>query len=111
MWGEWFVQMVLEMLSYCTPPACVSSTIITVVESLFENPTAAIIIRELPSITTIREWRSGLVGVTKTLAANQLGKADNYAQFATDGTSWRQTSIQNAFLGILTKGGYKMITL
>jgi hypothetical protein len=44
-WGEGFVQMVLEMLSYCTPPACKPSTILTgVVESLFENPTAANII-------------------------------------------------------------------
>jgi hypothetical protein len=43
-WGEWFVQMVLEMLSHCTPPAGVLSTILTVVKSLFENPTAANII-------------------------------------------------------------------
>ncbi len=45
MWGEWFVQMVLEMLSHRTPPACIPSTILTgVVESLFENLTAANII-------------------------------------------------------------------
>ncbi len=49
--------------------------------------------------------------VTKTLAAYQLGRADSYKQLFTDGTSWRQTAIQNAVVGILTDGGFKMVTL
>ncbi len=49
--------------------------------------------------------------VTKTLAAYQLGRADSYEQLFTDGTSWRQTAIQNAVVGILTDSGFKMVTL
>ncbi len=111
MWGEWFVQIVLEMLSHCTPPSCIPSTIPTVVESLYENPSANLV-REQPSLSTIREWCLVLVVVTKTLATYQLGRAeDSYAQLLMDGTSHRQTAIQNALVGILTDGGFKMVTL
>ena len=68
-------------------------------------------VQELPSVSTIHEWRSVLVVVTKTLAAYQLGRADSYVQLLTDGTSQRQTAIQNAVVGILTDGGYRMVTL
>jgi hypothetical protein len=111
MWGEWFVQMVLEMLSHRASPSCIPSTILTVVESLFENPTATNLVQELPSISTVREWHSVLVVVTKTLAAYQLGRADSYAQLLTEGTSWRQAAIQNAVVGIPTNGGYRMVTV
>ncbi len=60
---------------------------------------------------TVGEWRSVLVVVTKTLDAYQLGRADSYEQLFTDGTSRRQTAIQNAVVGILTDGGFKMVTL
>ena len=49
--------------------------------------------------------------VTKTLAAYLLRRADSYEQLFTDGTSRRQTAIQNAVVGILTEGGFKMVTL
>ena len=111
MWEEWFVQMVLKMLSHRALPSCIPATILTVVEPLFENPTVTNLVRELPSVSTIREWRTVLVVVTKTLAAYQLGRADSYAQLLTDGTSRRQTPIQNAVVGILTDGGYRMVTL
>ena len=39
MWEEWFVQMVLEILSHRAHPSCIPATILTVVESLLENPT------------------------------------------------------------------------
>ncbi len=110
MWGEWSVQIVLKMLSLRAPPSCIPSTILTVVESLFENLSANLV-QQLPSVSIVREWRSVLVVVTKTLAAYQLRKADSYEQLLTDGTSLRQTAIQNAVVGILTDGGFKMVTL
>jgi hypothetical protein len=61
MWEEWFVQMVLEMLSHRAPPLCIPTTILTVVESLFENPTVINLVQELPSASTIHEWCSVLV--------------------------------------------------
>jgi hypothetical protein len=60
---------------------------------------------------TVQEWRSVLVVVTKTLAAYRLGRADSYEQLFTDDTSRRQTAIQNAVVGILTDGGFKMVNL
>jgi hypothetical protein len=38
-------------------------------------------------------------------------KSRRYEQLITDGTSWRQTAIQNAVVGILTDGGFKMVNL
>ncbi len=110
MWDEWFVQMVLEMLSNRTSPSCIPPVILTVVDSLYDDPRVNAV-RQLPSIRTVREWRSVLVVVTKTLAAYQLGRADSYEQLFTDGTHRRHTAIQNAIVGILTDGGFKMVTL
>ncbi len=108
-WEEWFVQMNLEMLLHCTPPTCISANILTVVELLHPNNTD--IVKELPWITFIRECRSILRVITKIIAAYQLASINEYKQLFTDGTSCRQTAIQNAVVGILTDGGYKMITL
>jgi hypothetical protein len=109
-WDEWFIQMVLKMLSHCTPPSCIPPVILTVVNSLYYDPRVNAV-RQLPSVQTVWEWRFVLVVVTKTLAAYQLERADSYKQLFTDGTSWRQTAIQNAVMGILTDGGFKMVTL
>ena len=110
MWDDWLVQMVLEMLSHCTPPSCIPPVILTVVESLYDDQTVNAV-RQLPSVRTVREWRSVLVVVTKTLAAYLLGRADSYEQLFTDGTSRQQTAIQNTVMGILKEGGFKMVTL
>ena len=74
MWDEWFIQMVLKMLSHCTPPSCIPHVIITIVDSLYNDPRVNAV-RQLPSLRTVWEWRSVFVVVTKTLAAYQLGRA------------------------------------
>jgi hypothetical protein len=76
-WDEWFIQMVLKMLLHCTPPSCIPPVILTVVDSLYDDPRLNAV-RQLPSMQIVREWRSVPVVVTKTLAAYQLGKADSY---------------------------------
>jgi hypothetical protein len=76
-WDEWFIQMVLKMLLHCTPPSCIPPIILTFVNSLYNDPRINAV-RQLPSVRTVREWRSVLVVVTKTLAAYQLGRADSY---------------------------------
>jgi hypothetical protein len=48
-WDECFVQMVLEMLLHCTPSSCIPPVILTVVESLYDDPTVNAV-RQLPSI-------------------------------------------------------------
>jgi hypothetical protein len=98
------------MLLHCTPSSCIPPVILTIVDSLYNDPRVNAV-RQLPSVQTVWEWRSVLVVATKTLAAYQLGRADSYEQLFTDGTSWRQTAIQNAIVGILTDSGFKMVTL
>ena len=88
MWDEWFVQMVLEMLSNRTSPSCIPPVILTVVDSLYDDPRVNAV-RQLPSVQAVWEWRSVLVVVTKTLAAYLLGRADSYKQLFTDGTRRR----------------------
>ena len=59
----------------------------------------------------MRSCRSDLLHVTKTLASYQIGKANSYEQLFSDGTSRRQTSIQNVIIRFLSDGGFKTITL
>ncbi len=96
------------MLAHRTPPSCVSANILTVVEILFPNHK---IIHELPSLRFVHAACTILLQVTKTLAAYQIGNAATFSQLFSDGTSRRQTSIQNVIIGILTDGGYKTVTL
>jgi hypothetical protein len=96
------------MLAHRTPPSCVVPNILSAAEILLPNVN---IIQEVPSIRFVRSCRSVLLHVTKTLASYQIGKANSYEQFFSDGTSRRQTSIQNVIIRFLSDGGFKTITL
>ncbi len=96
------------MLAHRTPPSCVAPNILSAAEILLPNVN---IIQELPSIWFVRSCRSVLLHVTKTLASYQIGKANSYEQLFSDGTSRRQTSIQNVIIRLLLDGGFKTITL
>ena len=100
--------MVVELLSHCTPPACISANILTVAELIHPNHS---IVRELPSLSFIREWRSILKGLTMTLAAKHLAEAPEYKMHFSDGTSRRQTAIQNSILQVAGDAGYKTVCL
>ena len=107
-WPSWVVEMVLELLSHRTPPACISANILTVASILFPNGASVL---ELPSTSFVRECRTLLVHTTKTLAAYTLGKVDKYDELFNDGTSRRQTSIENVIIGYMTENGFKTVTL
>jgi hypothetical protein len=96
------------MLANRTPPTCVTPNILSTVEMLFPNST---IIHELPSLRFVRSCRSILVHVTKTLAAYLIAKAEKFDEIFSDGTSRRQTAIQNLIVRFLTESGFKTITL
>jgi hypothetical protein len=96
------------MLAHRTPPSCVVPNILSAAEVLLPNVS---IIQEVPSIRFVRSCRSVLLHVTKTLASYQIGKANSYEQLFSDGTSRRQTSIQNVIIRFLSDGGFKTITL
>ncbi len=61
------------------------------------------VIKELPSLRYIRNSRTTLWLVTKTLAAYQLGKAKDWKQLHNDETSRRQTSLVNVVMSYLTE--------
>ena len=100
--------MILEILSQRTPPSCIAANILTIAELL--NPNCEIV-HELPSVSFIRDCQSVNLHLTKTLSAYTLAKLKEYSELFTDGTSRRQTSIQNLIIGFLEDGGFKTVTL
>lgn len=107
-WSWRSVQMVLELLSHRTPPSCISANILTVASIINPQQTT---VKELPSVNFIRECRSVLSHLTKTLAAYQLAKHPILSEIFNDGTNRRQTSIQNCILGYMSDNGFKTLTL
>ena len=98
----------VELLSHRTPPASVSANILLVVELLMPNSS---IVKQLPSIRFVRYCRTVLAHVSQTLAAYEIARADAIEQSYTDGTSRRQTAMQNFVVRILQDGGSRRITL
>ena len=107
-WDTRTTPLIPEMLAHHTPPSCVVPNILVAAEILLPNVK---IIQEIPSIRFVFSCRSVLLHVTKTLASYQIGKANSYKQLFSDGTSGRQTSIQNVIIRFLLDGGFKTITL
>jgi hypothetical protein len=64
---------VIEMLAHQTPPSCVAANILSVVKLLMPE---APVIEELPSIRFIRNCRTVLLHLSKTLAAYEIEKQD-----------------------------------
>ena len=79
-------KLILKQVVNCTPPSSVASNIIAHVQA-FSSTT---VIKELPSIWTIRRWRTILAIVVQTLAAYCLGPSSKRGQLFTDGTRRRQ---------------------
>mmetsp|Transcript_21419 Transcript_21419/g.44776 ORF Transcript_21419/g.44776 Transcript_21419/m.44776 type:complete len:297 (+) Transcript_21419:1703-2593(+) len=100
--------MILKMLSHCTHPSCVAANILTITELL--NPDVSMV-EELPLVSFIREYRSINVHLTKMMSAYTLANVNEYSELFSDGTSRRQTSIQNLIIGFLEDGGFKTVAL
>jgi hypothetical protein len=69
------------------------------------------IVKELPGIRFTRYCRTVLAHVTQTLAAYEIALADSIEQSHTDGTSRRQTAMQNFVVRVLSESGSRRITL
>ena len=87
------------MLANCTPPTCIQANIFAMSRVLNSELD---IVRELPSLEHIKNLRTVLSTVTKTLAAYRLGRARNWRQLHTDETSRRQVSIVNVVISIIS---------
>ena len=100
--------MVVELLSHRTPPLSICPNILSVVELLMPNSD---IIKELPGNRFVRYCRTILAQVSQTLAAYNIAVADTIEQSHTDGTSVRQTAMQNFVVRATKDGVEKKITL
>lgn len=102
MHAEWLPhvdKLILEMLSNRTPPTCVQANIYAAAKAMFPDFN---IVTELPSLKHIKNMRTTLWLVTKTLAAYQIGNAKVLKQLHTDGTSRRQSSLIDVVIGLLS---------
>ena len=95
-WGHMIWELIIEQLVNGTPPSAVNKNIVIHVRRF--SPQC--VIRELPSIWTIRRARSVLLVIVQTLAAYRLGRANKWGQVFTDGSARRQESFQNLVISI-----------
>jgi hypothetical protein len=95
-WPHFVWELILEQLVNGTPPSSVNSNIISFLRCF--SPTT--VIKELPSIWTIRRGRTVLLVVVETLATYRLAKAKRWGQMFTDGSGRRQIALQDLALSI-----------
>ena len=95
-WPHFIWELILEQLVNGTPPSSVNANIVSFLRCF--SPTT--VIKELPSIWTIRRGRTVLLVVVETLATYRLAKAKQWGQMFTDGSSRRQIALQDLALSI-----------
>ena len=88
------------MLTNRTPPTCIQANLVAMAEVLCHDMN---LVKELPSLKHIKNLRTALYTVTKTLAAYRLADAKDWKQVHSDETSRRQTSLLNFLMGLLTQ--------
>ena len=95
-WPLYVWELLLEQLVNGTPPASVNANIVMFIHHFSPRT----VIKELPSIWTIRRARSVLFVVVETLAAFRIAKAKRWGQLHTDGTGRRQIAFQDLAISI-----------
>ena len=95
-WGLAIWELILEKLVNGVPPSAIRDDLVADVHR-FSPKT---VIRQLPSIWTIRRARSVLLIIVQTLSAYRLAKADRWGQLFTDGTDRRQVSFKNLVISV-----------
>ncbi len=99
--AEWLPavdKLILEMLSNRTPPTCIQANIYAMARVLHPDVD---VVKELPSVKHIKNLRTVLLHITKSLAAFRLVNAKVWNQLHTDETSRCQVSIVNVVILIL----------
>ena len=86
------------MLSNQTPPSCVQVNLFATAKVLHPGID---VIKELPSLKHIKNLRTTLGLLTRSLAAYQIGNANAFKQLHTDATNLHHTSLVNVVMGFL----------
>ena len=82
--AEWLShvdKLILEMLTNRTPPTCIQANLVAMAELLCPGMD---VIKELPSLKHIKNLRTALYTITKTLAAYRLANAKSWKQGHSD---------------------------
>ena len=95
-WGHLMWELIIEQLVNGLPPSAVNKNIVAHVRRF--SPQC--VIKELPSLWTIRRARSVLLVIVQTLSAYRLGEADKWGEVFTDGSARCQESFQNLVISI-----------
>ena len=66
-------------------------------------------VNELPSLEYLRKFRVFGQILNDMLDACRLGKADNWHQIVTDGTTQRQITFQNLVIGLMADDGFESL--
>jgi hypothetical protein len=91
-------KLILELLANQTPPSCIQANIFAMSRVINSEQD---IVKDLPSLKHIKNLRTVLLYITKTIATYQLGHARDWTQLHTDKTLRRQCSIVNVVISIL----------
>jgi len=102
---EWTVELdklVMELLANRCLLTSIQACILVMARSLSPEHD---VVCELPCLKTIRNMRTVVLRVSKTLAALRIGKSPTWKQLHTDKTSRRQISLVNVVVGLLGSDG------
>jgi len=95
-WPLFVWEMMLEHLVNSTSPSAGNANI----RSIVGRVSPGNVIKELPSIRTIRRARTVLLLIIQALAAYRLVKADKWGQLHSDESERRQNSFQDLVISI-----------
>lgn len=95
-WPLYMWEIIIQQIVNGTPPSAINNNIVAMIETF--SPST--VIRELPSIWTIRRARTVLLVIVQTLAVYRIAKAKKWEQLFTDGTSRRQVAFQDLIISI-----------
>ena len=102
MWSNSVTQLVCEIISYDTPPSCITANILSQAKTTHPSST---VLHNIPSINYILECRSVLLCITKTLATFESAKIPTWEHLFTDGTISQQVTNKNFIIGVPEENG------
>ena len=101
------LQLILEMLVNGTPPALISPNIDLKIALIRPD----VEIRNLPSISFIKEYRTVLCILGEILTSYRLAQSKEWGQLFTNGTSRRQVVLRNLIVSVIDNDEIKPLIL
>jgi hypothetical protein len=95
-WPHFVWELIIKQIVNGTPPSSICANIVMFIQRF--SPMT--VIKETPSIWTVRRGRTVLFVLGETLAIYRLAKAKKWGQLHTDGTGRRQIAMQDLSFSI-----------